>query len=101
MEVLWIPNSQIFTAWNDSNQLLSLYRGWKKGQDLIGYVHEWEVGFKPLLNLLNYIVQTKKDPITIVSPHHCFTTKFYTAISTKSVHFGYLGLIKILNKDQF
>lgn len=96
---LKIPNSQIFTAWNDSNQLLS-YAVVGKGADLIGYVHEWGGRVKPLLNLLNYIVQSKKDPITIISPHHCLQLNSILQSSAKSVHFGYLGLIKILNKDR-
>lgn len=95
---LKIPNSNLFTAWNQSNQLIA-YAVEGKGADLINYIHEWAGQVDALLDLFQYIRTQKNEVITVMTPAHAVNLRRkITDIATLS-HQGYLGMLKIVNKE--
>src|SRR6185437_12061349 len=60
---LKIPNSKVYTAWNQNNRL-EAFAIEGKGMDLGGYVHEWGGGVSKILPLLRHIRVTQDRPIT-------------------------------------
>ncbi len=97
---LCIPNSQIYTAWNNNNQLMA-YAVEGKGADLTGYIHEWGGNLPPLIHLLNYIIQSQNKNINLICPQH--SINLINTLHSQDINFnnGYLGLIKILNHQSF
>ena len=95
---LKIPNSNLFTAWDQNNQLVA-YAVEGKGADLINYVHEWAGQVDALLDLFQYIRTQKNEVITIMTPAHSTNLrKKISNVATLS-HQGYLGMLKIVSKD--
>jgi len=94
-----IPQSQIYTAWDNSGQLAA-YAVEGKGIDLGGYIHEWGGSVSGLLTLLSFIRREKQKPVTIIIPIHA--KNLIERLREKPVTYnqGYLGMIKILNFDQ-
>lgn len=95
---LKIPNSNLFTAWDQNNQLVA-YAVEGKGMDLINYVHEWAGQTEALLDLFQYIRSQKNAPITIMVPAHSQNLKTKISQVASLSHQGYLGMLKIVNKD--
>ena len=95
---LKIPNSNLFTAWDQHNQLLA-YAVEGKGIDLINYIHEWSGQVDALLDLFQYIRAQKKDVITIMTPAHSQNLRLKLSQQAEVSHQGFLGMLKIVNKD--
>jgi GNAT superfamily N-acetyltransferase len=93
---LQIPNSRIYTAW-DQQGMLKAYAIEGKGADLDGYIHEWGGGVSALVPLFNHIHVTQKRPITIISPKHAENLLTTLHGHGLKVNDGFLGMIKILN----
>lgn len=95
-----IPNSRVYTAWDKSNQLLA-YAIEGKGADLSNYIHEWGGMVNHLTKLFSHIRKVKGQPITVIAPanaHNLIRTLKSYDVTT---NYGYLGMIKILNHDNF
>lgn len=95
---LKIPNSNLFTAWDQSNQLVA-YAVEGKGMDLINYVHEWAGQTDALLDLFQYIRTQKNDVITVMVPAHSQNLRQKISQVAGISHQGYLGMLKVVNKD--
>jgi predicted acetyltransferase len=97
---LSIPNSRVFTAWDEQNRLQAyLVEG--KGADFDGYIHEWAGGVSKILALLSYAVRERGKSLTLIAPAHSANLiRQLTAAGCKE-HSGVLGMIKILNPSQF
>ncbi len=59
---LTIPNTRVFTAWDEKN-VLQAYAVEGKGADLEGYIHEWGGGVSKLLPLIKFALQERKRPL--------------------------------------
>ena len=97
-QFLKIPNSNLFTAWDQNNQLLA-YAVEGKGADLINYIHEWAGNVDALLDLFQYIRNEKKDVITIMTPSHSQNLRNRLDKAATLSHQGFLGMLKIINRD--
>ncbi len=98
-QYLKIPNSNVYTAWNQQNQIVG-YAVEGKGLDLINYVHEWAGQTEPLIDLFNYIFRQKQLPLTIMTPSHSVNLHRHLAPTATMTHQGYLGMLKLINKTQ-
>lgn len=90
---LKIPNSQIYTAWNNQNELLA-YAVEGKGADLKGYIHEWGGGVQNLLVLLAHIRKDVGAPMTLITPSHAQNLIRALQDWDTFQNQGYLGMIK-------
>jgi hypothetical protein len=93
---LQIPNSRVFTAWNEHNKL-EAYAVEGKGADLDGYVHEWGGGVSKLLPLLKFAMHSERRPLTLIAPPHSANLIRQLKESGATESRGVLGMIKILN----
>lgn len=98
-QFLKIPNSNLYTAWNQQNQIVA-YAVEGKGVDLINYVHEWAGQTEPLIDLFNYMYQQKQTPLTIMTPAHSQNLHRHLATCSTLTHQGFLGMLKLINKTQ-
>lgn len=97
---LTIPNSKVYTAWDEQNRL-EAYAVIGKGADLEGYIHEWGGGVSKLMPLLSYAVKESARALTLITPAHSTNLiRQLTAAGCKE-HSGVLGMIKILNPAPF
>ena len=97
-QFLKIPNSNLFTAWDQNNQLVA-YAVEGKGADLINYIHEWGGQADALLDLFQYIRNEKKEVITIMTPSHSQNLRQKLDKVATLSHQGFLGMLKIVNRD--
>lgn len=95
---LKIPNSNVFTAWDQNNQLVG-YAVEGKGLDLINYIHEWAGQVDALLDLFQYIRTQKNDVITVMVPAHSQNLRNKISQAAGISHQGFLGMLKIVNKE--
>jgi GNAT superfamily N-acetyltransferase len=95
-QYLSIPNSRLFTAWDQKNQLQA-YAVEGRGADLSNYIHEWGGEVSSLLSLIGEIQKYQQGAITIITPGTAQNlirkSKEYGAL----INNGYLGMIKIIN----
>lgn len=97
-QFLKIPNSNLFTAWDQSNQLVA-YAVEGKGADLVNYIHEWSGQVEPLLDLFRYIRAQKKETITVMCPAHSRNLREQLTLASSFSHQGYLGMLKMVNSE--
>lgn len=97
---LSIPNSKVYTAWDEQNRLQA-YAVEGKGADFESYVHEWGGGVSKLLPLLAYAVKERGQALTLISPAHSTNLVRQLAQAGVKEHSGVLGMIKILNPPNF
>jgi predicted acetyltransferase len=97
-QFLKIPNSHLFTAWDQNNQLLA-YAVEGKGADLVNYVHEWAGQSEALVDLFQYIHQQKNEVITVMTPAHSQNLRNQLHQASGFSHQGFLGMLKIVNKN--
>jgi predicted acetyltransferase len=97
-QFLKIPQSNVFTAWDQNNQLMA-YAAEGKGIDLINYIHEWGGQTEALMDLFRYIRAHKKEAITVMVPSHSKSLKNQLSLAANVKHKGYLGMLKIVNSD--
>jgi GNAT superfamily N-acetyltransferase len=93
---LKIPNSNVYTAWDDQGRMQA-YAIEGKGMDLGGYVHEWGGGVSKLLPLLHHIRVSQNRPITVLSPKHASNLIRQLVTLGASTHEGILGMVRLLN----
>jgi hypothetical protein len=98
-QFLKIPNSHLFTAWNQNNQLVA-YAVEGKGVDLINYVHEWAGQTEPLIDLFHFIQQQKKHSVTVMTPMHSKNLHQHLKPESTLSHEGFLGMLKIIQLNQ-
>lgn len=97
---LQIPKTVVYTAWNQSNQLVA-YAIEGKGADLTGYIHEWGGGVSNLLALFSHIRKERKAPFTVITPSHSANLiQQLEKIEGVVINKGFLGMIKIIQQDQ-
>ena len=95
---LKIPNSRIYTAWDDENKMIA-YAVEGKGADLNGYVHEWGGSVDALMSLFAHIQKAQKRDITVISPSHSVNLiRAVEAAGARRVD-GFLGMLKITNAN--
>lgn len=97
-QFLKIPNTHLFTAWNQNNQLLA-YAAEGKGADLTNYVHEWAGQVDVLMDLFRYIRAQKKETLTVMVPSHSQNMRRHLEQGATLAHQGFLGMLKIVNTD--
>lgn len=97
---LQIPNSRVYTAWDEQNRLQA-YAVEGKGADLGGYVHEWGGGVSKLVPLIRYIQLEQKRPITVIAPAHSTNLIRQMKAHGAQEHSGVLGMVKLLNAPNF
>lgn len=97
-QFLKIPNSNIFTVWDQSNQLLA-YAVEGKGADLTNYIHEWAGLVEPLIELFQYVHQQKMQDITVMVPSHSQNLMKKMTQLTGPAHHGFLGMLKVINQE--
>ncbi|MCB0410905.1 MAG: GNAT family N-acetyltransferase [Bdellovibrionales bacterium] len=94
---LQIPNSRIYTAWDDQNRLQA-YAVEGKGLDLQNYIHEWGGGVSKFLQLLDYIFEQRQgQSFTVMAPAHAQNLLRQLQEQGIESHYGYLGMFKLLN----
>lgn len=94
---LQIPNSRVYTAWDNSGALKA-YAIEGKGADLDGYIHEWGGGVSTITPLLNYIFNDQgQRPLNLIAPAHA--QNLIQNLTHKGANYceGYLGMIQLLN----
>ena len=95
---LKIPNSRLYSAWNERNQLVA-YAVEGKGIDLTNYVHEWAGQVDSLMDLFSLMKQENDQPLTVMVPAHAVNLRRRLELASSMSHQGFLGMIKILNHD--
>lgn len=97
---LQIPKTQLYTAW-DSTGALVAYAVEGKGADLTDYIHEWGGKVSAIVALLSWVRKSKGRPITLISPNHSVNLLLALQRYPVTINQGFLGMIKIVNHDQF
>ena len=96
-QYLKIPNSNLFTVWDQNNQLLA-YAAEGKGIDLVNYVHEWGGQVEALMDLFQYIRNQKNCEITIMTPLQSQNLRQRLSL-VATQHQGFLGMLRIVNAE--
>ena len=98
-EYLKIPNSNVYTLWDKSNQLKAyLVEG--KGADLSKYVHEWGGDVDCILELLKHVSSEQGEISFLTGPQSQGLNRRLTDLGLVNRE-GFLGMIRILNPDKF
>lgn len=97
---LRIPNSRVYTAWNQQNQLMA-YAVEGKGLDLGGYIHEWGGNVTSLLFLAQHIAKDQNKPIRLIAPGHSMNLIQQLTQAGAKPHFGYLGMLRWIDPARF
>ncbi len=93
-----IPQTQVYTAWDQKNQLVA-YAIEGKGVDLKGYIHEWGGGLQEIVALLNFI-QSQNAEITMMVPRHSQNLLAFLKTQRVLCNEGFLGMVKIVAHEQ-
>ena len=96
-----IPNSELYTAWNQQTNKLEAYSVVGKGADFYNYIHEWGGQVSTQLSLVQHIQQEKKQKITLITPPQCENLIRQFKQYGAEEFFGVLGMIKIINPVAF
>jgi hypothetical protein len=97
---LQIPQTQMYTAWDQNNQLVA-YAVEGKGADLTGYFHEWGGSVSHLLALFSHIRKLKGTGYTVITPQHAINLNSHLrSITGQAFNQGFLGMIKLISHDQ-
>jgi predicted GNAT family N-acyltransferase len=91
---LKIPNSNVYTVWNQHNQIMA-YAVEGKGSDLTNYIHEWGGNVQCLMDLFSYMIQSENKKYTIMTPMHSTNLRNKLRMLSPTEHQGYLGMIRI------
>lgn len=95
-QYLNIPNSNVYTMWNQQNQLVS-YAVEGKGVDLQNYIHEWGGSVPDILDLLSYMIQSENQTYTFMCPHHSINLRNKLKMMSDYSNDGFLGMIKVVD----
>lgn len=93
---LQIPNSRIYTAWNQNNQI-EAYAVEGKGVDLQGYIHEWGGNTSAVMRLLKHIQTEQNKEIILITPPHCKNIIRQCMAAGAQKFEGILGMVKIID----
>jgi GNAT superfamily N-acetyltransferase len=93
-----IPQSSVYTAWDQHNQLVA-FAVEGKGADLTNYVHEWGGAVTKLIPLLNFIRKEKKSDIKLIVPSHSVNLQLALQRQGLFGNEGFLGMIKIIRPE--
>lgn len=95
---LKIPNSHVYTAWGQNNELLA-YAIEGKGADLKGHIHEWGGNLPELFALLNFIRSNTNKSLQLIAPAHSINLTKRLVAAGCPKHDNFLGMIRILRPD--
>jgi N-acetylglutamate synthase-like GNAT family acetyltransferase len=96
-----IPQTEVYSAWNQQTNAIEAYCIVGKGADFTNYVHEWGGGVIALQTLLKHIQTKKQAVVTLITPPQCQNLiKSMQAAGAKK-YFGVLGMIAIINPLSF
>jgi GNAT superfamily N-acetyltransferase len=95
-DYLKIPNSQLFTAWDQQNQLQS-YAVIGRGADLENYIHEWGGGVSKMLALISEIQKKRTPHLTLITHPQAVNLIRKSQEHGALTNQGYLGMIKIIS----
>ncbi len=98
---LRIPQTEVYTAWNQQTNALEAYCIVGKGADFTNYVHEWGGGVVAIQTLLKHIQQKKQAVITLITPPQCENLIKKMIDCGAKEYFGILGMISIINPVSF
>lgn len=93
---LSIPNSNVFTVWDQNNQIQA-YAIEGKGADLKGYIHEWGGRVPALLSLFAHMRRALGQNLTVILPQHSKNLFKHLEALGFPIHEGYLGMIRPLD----
>lgn len=95
-QYLKIPNSNVYTAWSSSNQLLA-YAVDGKGVDLQTFIHEWGGQVDALIDLVSHMVKTENQSYHLMVPSH--STNLRKTLDSLEIfcHRGFLAMLRIHN----
>ena len=97
---LKIPNSEIFTLWDQEN-ILQAYAIVGKGADLVDHIHEWGGKVSAIMSLIKHIRDVRQRELTLLVPQHALNLLRHLKSSQCPMHKGYLGLMKVTHPLQF
>lgn len=97
---LQIPNTKLYTAWNNQNQLVA-YAVEGKGADLKNYFHEWGGSVAHLTALVGWIWNQRQQPFHFMLGGHNLNLATHFVRSGLTEHQGFLGMIKIVSRESF
>lgn len=95
-QFLKIPNSNVYTAWSNTNQLLA-YAVDGKGVDLQTFIHEWGGQVDALIDLVSHMVKTENKPYHLMVPEHAKNLRSTLDQLGVFCHQGFLAMIRIHN----
>lgn len=98
---LKIPDSKVYTAWNNTTNTLEAYAIMGKGADFTNYIHEWGGKVSTLNHLLKHIQEETQSTITLICPPQCSNLIRQAEAAGARKFLGILGMIKITNPVQF
>ncbi len=98
---LTIPNSRVYTLWERSTRRLMAFAVEGKGADLTGYIHEWGGDVAHLMSLFGYALRQQRKGLSIIAPQHAQNLIRNMITKGCPVYEGVLGMIKLLNTDNF
>lgn len=98
---LKIPNSEVYTAWNQSNGTLEAYCILGKGADFTNYIHEWGGNVTALKGIVKQITEDKKAIITLITPPQNKNLIKQFKDCGAETFYGVLGMIAITNPESF
>lgn len=95
-QFLKIPNTQVYTAWSNTNQLLA-YAIDGKGADLQTFIHEWGGQVNALIDLISYMIKSENKNYHLMVPQHSRHLRKELDQLGLFCHQGYLAMIRIHN----
>ena len=93
-----IPNSNLYTAWTEDNQLVA-YALEGRGKDLGGYFHEWGGDVPHMTYLLSQIQKNYKSVFNLIAPAHSQNLIRSLINEGASSTTGFLGMINVNSFD--
>lgn len=94
---LQIPQTKVFTAWNQMTNELEAYCIVGKGADFDNYIHEWGGKVSSIVSLVQHIQNQQEKTLTLITPPQCKNLIRQLESFGASKFFGILGMIKIVN----
>ncbi len=100
-QFLKIPNTEVYTAWNQLTNTLEAYCIIGKGADFTNYIHEWGGNVSSIVSLVKYIVEKKKTTVTLITPPQNSNLINQMSDAGAQKFFGVLGMMRIINPQNF
>lgn len=97
-QYLKIPNSNLYTAWSSTNQLLA-YAVDGKGADLQTFIHEWAGQIDGLIDIISHMVKTENKTYHLMVPQHAKNLRRILDALDVYCHRGFLAMLRIHNFD--